>query len=166
MKIQPAVLIYLTKKIEGQTHYLMIHRNKKAADFHLAKYNGLGGKMELGESVEDTLRREVKEESGLKLEKFLYKGFIVFPDFDKEHVDWHVHLFTGHQFSGEQLSECSEGDLHWVKETEVPDLNLWEGDRLFLPWLKNNHFFTACFRYNEGKLVSHQVTFYEPPPSS
>ena len=58
---------------------LMIHRIKKANDMHQGKWNGLGGKIESGETPEECARREIKEESGLTVTNLILKGFLTFP---------------------------------------------------------------------------------------
>jgi len=157
LRINPmklATLCYI--KQNGKT--LMIHRVKKAGDINANKWNGLGGKFELGETPEDCVRREVLEESGLSISAPALKGFITFPGFAHDE-DWYVFVFTAHTFSGE-LIDSAEGVLRWVDDTEVLRLNLWEGDRIFLPWLEEGRFFSARFVYKDGKLAAHDVIFY------
>lgn len=136
----------------------MIHRIKRKGDMHLGKWNGLGGKIKAGETPEECVIREVKEESGLKIENPIFKGFITFPAFD-DIDDWYVFVFTAKEFTG-SLSESKEGELEWINDKELLKLNLWEGDYIFLPWLDNKKFFSAKFVYNKGKLESHNVVFY------
>jgi GPH family glycoside/pentoside/hexuronide:cation symporter len=81
----------------GQT--LMIHRIKRADDIHLGKWNGLGGKFEPGESPEECVIREVREESGLELRQPRLCGLLMFPGFKGN--DWYVFVFTAREFSGE-----------------------------------------------------------------
>ena len=71
---------------------LMIQRNKRPDDTHYGKWNGLGGKFEPGESPEECMRREVREESGLEVERGDLKGILTFPDFDGKH-DWYAFCF-------------------------------------------------------------------------
>lgn len=149
-----ATLCYV--RAEGKT--LMMHRNKRADDVHLGKYNGLGGKFEAGESPEECVIREVFEESGLKIEPRL-KGVMTFPQFAKGH-DWYCFLFTAEKISGEVKKECPEGDLVWVQNEQVLDLPLWPGDRIFLKWLDEPRFFSAKFNYENGALLNHSVVFY------
>src|SRR6056297_2091953 len=103
-----ATLCYLQK--DGQT--LMLFRNKKENDIHEGKYNGLGGKFEIGESPEECARREIEEESGLVAEELHLKGVITFPKFDGTN-DWYVFVYTVFQFSG-RLIESPEGSLEWI----------------------------------------------------
>jgi 8-oxo-dGTP diphosphatase len=136
----------------------MLFRNKKANDYHQGKWNGLGGKFEQGESPEDCAIREIKEESGLIVKNLTMKGFITFPMFD-EKEDWHVFLFVVDEFEGE-LIESPEGKLEWVPNDKLLELNLWEGDKIFIPWLFQNRFFSAKFIYKKGKFIKHEVNFY------
>ncbi len=137
---------------------LMMHRNKRPDDVHLGKYNGLGGKFEPGESPEECVVREVFEESNLRIVPQL-RGVMTFPQFAKGH-DWYCFLYTAQSFTGELKSDCPEGDLVWIPDSEVAGLPLWPGDRIFLAWLQQPQFFSAKFRYENGQLQGHEVIFY------
>lgn len=153
-----ATLVYIIK--DGKT--LMIHRNRKDGDEHLGKYNGLGGKLESGETLEECAKREVLEESGLTLTELTKKGDILFPKFDKYGNDWHVHIYTSNDFTGELNYENREGDLAWHNNADVPHLNLWEGDKMFISNVYQNKKFTGIIYYNEGKLdksAEHRLDF-------
>jgi len=139
-------------------HTLMIYRNKKKNDYHKGKWNGLGGKFEMGESPEDCAIRELKEESGLSAENLIMKGHITFPMFD-EKDDWYVFVFVIDKFSGNQI-ESDEGRLEWIPNEKLSELNLWDGDKIFLPWLFQEKFFSAKFNYNKGNFVDYSVKFY------
>lgn len=149
-----ATLCYVRR--DGQT--LMIHRIKKMGDMHAGKWNGLGGKLEPGETPEECAIREIWEESGLRVERLDLKGLLTFPAFAKDE-DWYAFVFVASEFSGE-LIDSPEGVLHWVADSELLGLNLWEGDRIFLPWLERPGFFSGKFIYQDGRLVDHYVTFY------
>ena len=155
--MQLATLCYIKKN--NQT--LMLHRVKKENDRHKGKWNGLGGKFEAGETPEECVIREVKEESGLDIINPKLHGFISFPAFD-EIQDWFVFLFSSSDFSGE-IIDSDEGNLHWVDDENLTSLNLWEGDKIFMDWLKRDDFFSAKFIYKNKKLVSHSVNFYSNP---
>ena len=149
-----ATLCYVSSG--GRT--LMLHRNKKKGDVHLGKWNGLGGKMDPGESPDDCVVREVLEESGLAISDPRLRGVLTFPAF-RDGEDWLVFVYTATSFTGE-VGECSEGELSWVDEAKILDLPLWEGDRIFLPWLKEDRFFSAKFSYRDGRLLGHEERFY------
>jgi 8-oxo-dGTP diphosphatase len=152
--MQLATLCYL---MDGE-RTLMLHRIKKKNDVHEGKWNGLGGKFEAGETPEECAIREIKEESGLLMKNPRMHGFISFPMFDGK-KDWYVFLFTASKFEG-KLIDSHEGKLEWVPNEELLKLNLWEGDRIFIPWLLEDKFFSAKFVYEDGNLVSHSVEFY------
>ncbi len=136
----------------------MLHRIKKPDDYHQGKWNGLGGKFEKGESPVDCVKREVLEEAGLVLENPAMKGFITFPLFDGKD-DWHVFVFKAEEFSGE-LIDSPEGKLEWIQIEKLFDLNLWEGDKIFMKWLFQDKFFCAKFNYTEGRFVNYNVDFF------
>ncbi|MCF6269959.1 MAG: 8-oxo-dGTP diphosphatase [Melioribacteraceae bacterium] len=149
-----ATLLYVQK--DDKT--LMLYRNKKENDYHEGKWNGLGGKFELGESPEECAIRELEEESGLIAKKLQLKGHITFPMFDGKD-DWYVFVFTIPEFEGE-LIECSEGHLEWIPNAELTKLNLWEGDKHFIHWLFQDNFFSAKFNYENGEFVDYSIEFY------
>ena len=149
-----ATLLY----VRTATHTLMLLRNKKRNDVHAGRWNGLGGKFEPGEAPEECARRELLEESGLVAQELEWKGILTFPMFDGRD-DWYVHVFVITEYSGE-LIESPEGDLAWIENNALLELNLWPGDRVFLPWVFGDRFFSARFNYVDGKVESYQNQFY------
>lgn len=137
---------------------LMVHRVFKAGDVHVGKWNGLGGKFEPGETPEECARREIKEESGLEVLELKLKGFLTFPKFARDE-DWYVFVFIGRHPVGD-LIESPEGKLAWIPDAEINKLNLWEGDKTFLPWLDEDRFFSGKFVYQGGQLVHQEVIHY------
>lgn len=138
--------------IEQEGNYLMLHRTKKENDPNHARWIGIGGKFEANESPEDCLLREVKEETGLTLMNFTFRGIITFVS-DEWETEY-MHLFTATEFQGD-LTDCVEGDLQWVKKEDVLNLNLWEGDRVFLNQLLiSKEFFSLKLVYQGEKLVN------------
>lgn len=149
-----ATLCYVRQA--GQT--LMVHRNKKANDMHMGKWNGLGGKLDPGETPEECARREIEEESGLRVTELAYKGLITFPGFALEE-DWYTFIFVADAFEGE-LIDSPEGTLAWIEDGKLAELNLWAGDRIFLKWLDHPGIFSAKFVYKDGEFMGHEVIFY------
>lgn len=144
--------------IEQDDKYLMLHRVKKEHDENHDKWIGVGGKFEDGESPEDCLLREVKEETGLTLKTFSYRGIVTFVS--DEYGTEYMHLFTATEYEGE-LQDCDEGELVWIPKTDMEKLNLWEGDKVFLRLLtESKEFFSLKLRYEGEKLVDTVVTQY------
>ena len=137
--------------LERGDEVLMLHRVKKAADENAGKWIGVGGGFEEGESPEECLLREVYEETGLRLLKWRFRGIVTFVS--DEWGTEYMHLFTSDSFSGE-LRECSEGVLAWKRRDEILSLPLWEGDKVFLRLLVEEHpFFSLKLRYRGDMLV-------------
>ena len=118
MKSQLTTLCY----IEENEKYLMLHRTKKDNDENHDKWIGVGGHFEKGESPEECLVREVKEETGLTLHSFDFRGIVTFVS--DENPAEYMCLFTSKDFSGEMI-QCNEGQLEWVDKSDVTNLNLW-----------------------------------------
>jgi len=149
-----ATLCYIRNN--GKT--LMLLRNKKENDIHKGKWNGLGGKLEPGETPEDCAIREVFEECGLRVTNPKLRGILTFPHFTLNE-DWYVFLFQFNDYNG-QLIGSPEGELAWISDDDILSLNIWEGDKYFLRWFFEERFFSAKFVYENKKLVNHSVIFH------
>lgn len=144
--------------IEKNESYLMLHRVKKVNDENHDKWIGVGGKFEYGESPEECLLREVKEETGLILKKYQFRGLVTFVS--NEWGTEYMHLFTATEYEGE-MKECEEGELVWVPKSEIENLKLWEGDKVFFRLLdETRDFFSLKLRYEGENLVETEVKIY------
>lgn len=147
--------------LERGGSYLMLHRTKKEHDINEGKWIGVGGGMEEGESPEDGVRREVREETGYEMLSWRYRGVVTFvPDRGEGE---YMHLFTCDRFSGEEIV-CNEGDLAWVRREDVPSLPCWEGDRIFLRLLEQEHPFFSLKLVYTGDALSAAVLDGRPLP--
>ena len=94
--------------------------------------------------------REVKEETGLVLNSFSFRGIVTFLS-DDDPAEY-MCLYTSDDFSG-NLIECDEGNLEWIKKSDFKNLEHWEGDLIFLDLLeKNEPFFSLKLIYRIGTL--------------
>lgn len=140
-------LCYITRGSE----YLMLHRVKKKNDENEGKWIGVGGKLEPNESPDECLLREVREETGLRLTSWRYRGIVTFVSdlWEGEYM----HLFTADGFEGE-LQSCDEGELAWIDRKDIPNLPQWEGDRVFLRLLDEEiPFFSLKLCYTGDRLT-------------
>ena len=136
--------------------YLMLHRTVKKNDVNKDKWIGVGGHFEEGESPEECLLREVKEETGYTLTSFRFRGLVTFLSGDG--VTEYMSLFTADGFEGEPIP-CDEGVLEWVPREKIPELNIWEGDKIFFRLLAEEiPFFSLKLVYDGlGGLVEAQL---------
>lgn len=145
--------------IEKEGKYLMLHRVKKHHDINAGKWIGVGGHVENGETPEECLLREVKEETGLVLTAYRLRGLVTFlSDVCEPEL---MCVFTADAFDGEMI-ECDEGKLAWVEKSDILALPTWEGDRVFLERLLSGdeRFFSIKLRYEGDKLVEKKITDY------
>ena len=140
-------LCYITRG----TQVLMLHRVKKEKDINKDKWIGIGGKFLEGESPDECLLREAKEETGLRLTHWQCRGIVTFLNDCCEGE--FMYLFTADGFEG-QLTDCDEGTLCWVERDFVDSLPKWEGDKIFLDLLwQGAPFFLLTLRYHGDTLV-------------
>lgn len=117
---------------DGQ-NTLLVHRNKRDDDQHLGKYNGLGGKMEPGEDIQQCICREIYEEAGISCEEPTLRGTINWTGFGPDGEDWFGFIYRIDRFSGTPVSSNEEGELVWFPVKDILSLPMWEGDKYFLP---------------------------------
>lgn len=135
---------------------LMVHRNARAHDQHLGKYNGLGGKLENDEDVLAGMRREILEEAGIACEELTLRGTVSWPGFGKQGEDWLGFVFLITRYTGTAFTSNPEGSLEWVPLERLPELPMWEGDRHFLPLVfdADPRPFHGVMPYSAGRMVS------------
>lgn len=138
--------------ISRGSEYLMLHRVKKQNDVNRDKWIGIGGKFEPDESPDECLLREAKEETGLTLTSWRYRGIVTFVNTVCESE--YMHLFTADDYEGE-IKQCDEGVLEWIDRKRLYDFTLWEGDRIFLKLLETDEpFFSLKLCYDGDELKS------------
>ena len=137
--------------IRSGGRWLMLHRVKKQNDENEGKWIGVGGKLEEGESPEEGMLREVREETGLRLTRWQYRGLVTFVS-DRWEGEY-MHLFSADGFEG-TLQPCDEGVLEWIDDAALPALPQWEGDRIFLSLLRQDvPFFSLKLCYTGDRLT-------------
>jgi 8-oxo-dGTP diphosphatase len=139
---------------------LMMHRNTRPDDEHYGKYNGLGGKMEPHENIVGAMRREIYEEAGIEALDMVLRGSINWPEFGASSRDWIGFIFRIDRWRGTPTNQTDEGTLEWVAMDNLMDLNLWPGDRYFLPLVfgEDPRQFHGMMRYHEGQPISWEYT--------
>lgn len=137
--------------IERGSEYLMLHRVKKENDENHDKWIGIGGKFENGESPDECMLREMREETGLTALSWRARGIVTFVS--DEWGTEYMHLFTCDRFSG-SMKDCDEGVLEWVDKSRLLSLPIWEGDKIFLRLLDEEApFFLLKLCYKGDELI-------------
>lgn len=117
------------------------------------KWNGLGGKIDDGETVEHCATREVFEETGLVVDGLFKHGKLNFHMDGKEELSFSVHLFSTKSFSGE-LKQTDEGELKWFDVGSLPLNDMWDDDIYWIEYMLKGDRFDADFYYDkENKVV-------------
>ena len=146
--------------IEKDDKYLMLHRTVKENDVNKDKWIGVGGHFEYGESPEECLLREVKEETGYTLTSWAYRGIVTFV-YGEDVVEY-MSLYTADGFEGEPI-DCDEGELEWVEKSKIETLKLWEGDKIFFDLLEGDcGFFSLKLVYNIEDILKSAVLDGKP----
>ncbi len=149
---------------------LMLHRVSKENDINHGKWIGVGGKFEWGETPEECMRREVREETGLRIDEYRYCGIVTFASDDDEMEYMHLFTVTGFHDRNKnyvrqgklipgsrpvELKKCDEGELEWLPKEQLTHIPHWPGDRIFLSLILDREipFFSMKLIYRKGELV-------------
>lgn len=124
-------LAYVLSPDRGKV--LLVHRTYRESDENLGKWNGIGGHLERGEDAAACMKREILEETGLRVRSMSLRGTVVWEDFGPKKEDWLGFVFLVDAFEGEPFADNDEGTLSWVPLSGIGSLPMWKGDRLFLP---------------------------------
>ena len=134
----------LTLCIIHQHPRVLLGMKKKG--FGFGKWNGFGGKVEEGESVEVAARREVIEEAGIEPIDIEKRGVVAF-DFKDGSRSVEVHIFSCSEFSGEP-TESEEMRPQWFSMDEIPFKDMWTADTYWLPMFFQGKRFKGKFLYD------------------
>jgi len=153
-----ATLGYVLSSDKRQT--LLVHRNGRPGDFHIGKYNGLGGKMEPQESIHQCICREIQEEAGILCDQVVLRGTINWTGFGPNGEDWFGFIYRIDRYTGVPLTSNEEGRLLWYPIERLEELPMWAGDRYFLPLVFDNdpRLFHGYMPYADSTPVSWTYT--------
>lgn len=134
---------------------LLLERDKGKSDM-AGKKTGLGGKIEQGESLLDSAKREFYEESGLQLHDPEFRG--TFQWIDETRKICMTHIIVASEFSGELQEENREGILGWYLIEKLEEIeNLAQYKKMFLSYLlaNENHFYSGIGEFENEELVDY-----------
>jgi len=111
------------------------------------KWNGFGGKVEEGETIEEATRRETKEEAGIEISKINKLGVLEFIYQNGLEI-MEVHIFQAKEFTGNP-TESEEMKPKWFDVNEIPYDRMWPDDQYWLPMFLGGKKFKGKFFFNE-----------------
>lgn len=162
--MKKATLCYISRYNGLSREYLMLYRNKKQDDPNEGKWIGVGGKFEPGETPDECMLREIREETGLEPASYHFCGVIHFISDTWEDEDMYLYraeVGAADATAGSAVNKmpaCEEGELRWVPEEQIMDLPMWEGDRLFLkPLLEGADTISMTLHYEGDDLVAAEI---------
>ena len=136
----------------------LLLQRKAIGRFGEGKWNGPGGKVNLGETPLEGVIREVREETGLTIYDPELLGNIDFYFGEKPHPDWITYIYLVTEFDGE-LNSNEEGELKWFRIEDIPYEQMWEDDIHWLPNLLEGKKITGTFWFDErgNRLIKHEL---------
>ncbi len=118
----------------------------KKVRFGRGKYNGFGGKVTEGETIEQTAKRETLEEAGIEIINPEKMGELLF-QFQTEEPDHLVHIFRTEEYKG-IIKESEEMKPEWFYTENIPYKQMWADDEYWLPLLLEKRKFIGNFIFN------------------
>ncbi len=147
--LRNSTLCFLIKK-STNTNEACLALKKRG--FGVGRWNGVGGKVELGESIEDAVKREAFEEIGVRvieIKKFAELTFL-FPD----NPGWNqlVHVYICSKWEDEPV-ESEEMKPEWYEVSKIPYKEMWVDDELWLPKVLEGKEITGTFCFGPNDVL-------------
>ena len=121
----------------------------KKRGFGAGRWNGFGGKLQEGETIEEAAKRETREESGMEIQEMEKFGIIDFAFQSKEDI-LEVHFFEIKKYSGE-AQETEEMKPQWFAYSEIPLKEMWPDDKFWMPLFLEGKKFQGAFYFDEAE---------------
>jgi len=136
----------------------------KKRGFGVGKWNGFGGKIEKGETIEEAAVRELEEESGLKTTRLTRVGYLVFRmEASNKLMKVHVYDCWDDTFQAEDVTESDEMRPKWFKTHEIPYDDMWPDDPYWIPMYLKGQSFLGRFEYSDDETITdHSLTEQGP----
>jgi ADP-ribose pyrophosphatase YjhB (NUDIX family) len=148
-------LCFLVKQDQGRITEVCLAMKKRG--FGIGKWNGVGGKVEKGESLEEAVRREAFEEIGVEILDPKKVAEINFYFEDKPEWDQIMHAYIATKWNNEP-SESEEMMPRWYKVADIPYKKMWPDDIYWIPKVLEHKKITGNFSFvNTDTMVKKEV---------
>lgn len=134
----------LTLCIVSENNKVLLGMKKRR--FGAGLWNGFGGKVEKGENIDDSIKRELEEEAGIKALEISKRGILDFEFKDNPKV-LEVHIYSILKYEGEP-KETEEMKPEWFGVGEIPFDKMWPSDVFWLPLFLDNKKFKGRFLFD------------------
>lgn len=148
-----ATLLFLVKKNDGIISDICLAMKKRG--FGAGRYNGMGGKVEGGETIEEAVKRETLEEVGVQVDIVTKCAELAFTFPHKEEWSQRVHVYLADSWSGE-IVETEEMRPEWFSVDKIPYDIMWPDDQFWIPKVLEGKFVEANFSFGEGDVILSQ----------
>lgn len=151
--MRDTTLLFLVKKDEDKITDICLAMKKRG--FGVGRYNGVGGKVEDGETIEDAVKRETNEEIGVIVDNLNKCAELTFIFPHKEEWNQLVHVYTVDDWNGE-IIETEEMKPEWFAVKDIPYQSMWPDDIFWLPKVLNKEQVRVRFVFAEGDVITEQ----------
>ena len=156
-------ILYIKRKEINTTLLIIKKENKillarKKRGFGFGKWNGIGGKQQGGESMDEAMLRETKEEIGITPVDYQKIGIINFTEYYKEELtNVHMHTYIATDWKG-NIEESEEMFPKWFDVDQLPWDDMFEDMKYFLPYLLDKKKIIGFFEYDKNwNLIKHEI---------
>ena len=150
-----ATLLFLIKKSEGKISEVCLAMKKRG--FGVGRWNGVGGKLTEGETIEEATIREAQEEIGILAKNINKIAELSFKFPHKPDWDQVVHTYFTEEWEGDP-QESEEMNPKWFNIKDIPFSEMWSDDILWLPQVIEGNLLKGEFVFNEGDIIKDHKT--------